>query len=197
MQQNGPAALRAVLREHREPLAALVIDAHIGERERHLGDTEGRYRAMHSTASLIARLLPGQTAARISQLAGGRDLVLVDDMLRPVDNPQLPRIARVLPADAACQVVRAAGTLGFDVSEVLAEVANAVTRSVRSPKGQRRALHDDPSPLRPDCGPAASVLASGSFPRPPFAPRAGTAPAASLPRTGSPASRSRPARRSR
>ena len=197
MQQDGPAVLRAVLCEQREPLAALVIDAHIGERERHLSDTEGRYRVMHSTASLIAGLLPGQTAARISQLTGGRELVLVDDMLHPVDNPQLPRIARVLPADAAYQVVWVAGTLGFDVSEVLAEVANAVTRSVRSPKGQRRALRDNPGAPRPDGSPAAPVLASGSFPCSPLVPRVGTTPVASLSRTGSPASRPRPARRSR
>ena len=197
VQEDGPAALRAILREHREPLAALVIDAHIGERERHLDDTEGRYRAMHSTASPIAGLLPDQTAARISQLTGGRDLVLVDDMLHPVDNPQLPRIARVLAADAACQVVRAAWILGFDVSEVLAEVANAVTRSARSPKGQRRALRDNPGAPRPDGSPAAPVLASDSFPSSPLVRRIGTTSVASLSRTGSPASRPRPARRSR
>jgi DNA primase len=197
MQQDGLAALRAVLRDQREPLAALVIDAHIGERERHLGDTEGRYRVMHSTASLIAGLLPGQAAARISQLTGGRDVVLVDDMLHPVDNPQLPRIAYILPADAACQVVRAAGTLGFDVSEVLAEVANAVTRSVRSPKGQGRALRDNPLASRPDGNSEAPVLASGSFPYPPLVPCAGTTPVASLSRMGSPASQPQPTRRSR
>jgi DNA primase len=197
MQQDGLAALRTVLREQREPLAALVIDAHIEERERHLGDTEGRYRVMHSTASLIAGLLPDQLAAQISQLTGERDIVLVDDMLHPVDNPQLPRIARVLPADAACQVVRAAGTLGFDVSEVLTEVANAATRIIRSPKGRRRALRDDPGPLHPDRRAAAPVLASGSFPHPAHAPCTATEPAASAPRAGSTASRRQPASRAR
>jgi DNA primase len=197
LQQDGPAALRVVLREHREPLAALVIDAHIEEWDRYLGDTEGRFRAMHSTASLIAGLLPGQTAAQVSQLTGGRDLVLLDDMLHPVDNPRLPQIARIVPADAACQVVRAAGTLGFDVSEVLAEVANAVTRRARAPKGQRRVLRDDPSASRPDRGHAAPVLADGSFPRPPLASAAGTVPAASLSRVRPSASRPRPGKHAR
>jgi hypothetical protein len=93
--------------------------------------------------------------------------------------------------------VQAAGTLGFDVSEVLAEVANAVTRSAHSPKGQSRALRDNHGAPRPDGSPAAPVLATGSFPSSPLVPRAGTAPAVSLSRTGSPASRLRPARRSR
>src|SRR5689334_5410991 len=78
----GRPALRAILREHREPLAALIVDARVAEWDRYLDHTEGRYRAMHSTAALIAGLLPGQAAALISQLTGGRDLVLVDDMLR-------------------------------------------------------------------------------------------------------------------
>jgi DNA primase len=170
VQQDGPAALRAILRERREPLSAVVIDTHIEGRGRHLGDTEGRFRAMHSAASLIAGLLPDDTAAQVRQLTEGRDLVMLDDMLNPVENPHLPRIARILPADAAFQVVRAACTLDFDVSDVTAEVANAVNRSARSPKGQRRALRDDPVAALPDHSPPASGLASTSFPRPPLAP---------------------------
>lgn len=170
LQQDGPAVLRAILREHREPLSALVIDTHIEAWERHLGDTEGRFRAMHSTASLIAGLLPADTASQVRQLTGGRDLVMLNDMLRPVENPELTRIARILPADAACQVVRAACTLGFDASDVLAEVANAANRFVQSPKGDRRALRDDPRSALPDHSPPAPGIARTSFPRPPLAP---------------------------
>ena len=59
--------------------------------------------------------------------------------MRPVTNPELPEIARVLPADAACQIMRVAERLGFtDYSDVLAEVANAVTRGLVRP-GNRAA----------------------------------------------------------
>jgi DNA primase len=195
--QNGATGLRAVLRGHHELLSAVLIDAHIEGRARYLGDTEGRYRVMRSTAALVAGRLPSQIAAQISQFTEGRDLVLLDDMLHPVDNPQLPRIARVLPADAAYQVMRTAGLLNFDASEVLAEVANAVTRGIRFPKGQRRALLDLPIVPRLDRDPAAPVLASGSFPRAPLAWYAGAAPPTSLSRAGRPSSRPRPVGRAR
>jgi DNA primase len=189
LKQDGATALRAVLRGHHEQLSALVIDAHIEERERYLGDTEGRYRVMRSTATLIAGLLPCETAAEISRLTEGRDLVLLDDMLHPVDSPQLLRIARILPAHAAYQVVRAADMLGFDASDVLAEVANAGNRIDSSPKGQRRAVRESPSAPRPDRDPAAPALASTSFPRPPLIQRARAASAVSLSRARSSTSR--------
>jgi len=170
MQQDGPEALRAILREHREPLSAVVIDTHIEGWDRHLADTEGRYRAMHSVASLIAGLLPEDTAAQVRQLTEGRDLVMLDDSLRPVENPQLLQIAGTLSADTTFQVVRAASTLGAEVPEVMAEVANAVNRSAHSPKGQRRAPLDDPRAAQADRSAPAPGLASASFPRPPLAP---------------------------
>jgi len=52
---------------------------------------------------------------------------MTDDLLRPVDNPELTEIARLLTADTPYQIMRVAGKLGFEASEVLAEVANAVT----------------------------------------------------------------------
>ena len=87
--------------------------------------------AMRSTASLIASLLPDDTASQIRDITAGRELQTTDDLLRPVDNPEIPQIARILPADTSYQIVRAAGKLGFDCTDVLAEVANATTRNSR------------------------------------------------------------------
>jgi len=168
--QDGPAALRAVLREHREPLSARLIDACIGQFEKHLDHTEGIYRAMRSTAALIAELLPGQAAKQISQLTGGRKLVLFDNLANPVEIPALPRIAAALPAETAYQVVRAAAKLGFDATEVIAEVANTVTRDARSPKGRAPARHGTHERARPVPGPEPARLAGAGFPLPPLSP---------------------------
>jgi DNA primase len=168
--QDGPAALRAVLREHREPLSARLIDARIGQFEQHLDHIEDRYRAMHSTAALIAELLPAQAAKRISQLTEGRKLVLLDDLANPVEIPQLPPIAAALPAETAYQVVRAAVKLGFDATEVMAEVANTVTRDARSPKGRALARHGTRERARPVPGPEPARLAKASFPLHPLTP---------------------------
>jgi hypothetical protein len=84
--------------------------------------------------------------------------------MRPVANPELPEIARVLPADAAYQIMRVAERLGFtDYSDVLAEVANAVTRG----------------PVRP--GNRAARLAASDFPHPPATIRHGDEPVISRP----------------
>jgi hypothetical protein len=42
------------------------------------------------------------------EVTGGRPEATINDDLRPVTNPELPAIARVLPANAACQIVRVA-----------------------------------------------------------------------------------------
>ena len=89
--QDGPAALRAVLREHRQPLSALLIDASIESWERQLDDPDGRYLAMLNAAVLIADLLPAETAQQIRRITAGRELRTFDDLLNPVDNPELPR----------------------------------------------------------------------------------------------------------
>jgi DNA primase len=180
--QDGPAALRAVLREHREPLSARLVDARIGQFEKYLDHTEGIYRAMRSTAALIAELLPGRAAKRISQLTGGRKLVLVDNLAYPVEVPELPRIAAALPVETAYQVVRAAVTLGFDATEVIAEVANTATRDARSPKGRQRARRGTRERDRPVPGPEPARLASASFPLQPLAPPGDAARADSGPR---------------
>ena len=162
-EQDGPQALRAALREDREPLSAVIIDVRIAKWDRFLDHIEGRYRAMHSTAVLVAELLPEQTAAQVRKITAGRKIVLYDDVASPVDSPELTRIAQILPADTLYQVTRAAVALDFDVTEVLAAVANAVTEGARSPKG-RAPRRDDRDLARPSPALQAPRLASTSFP---------------------------------
>ena len=172
LQRAGPAALRVILRKHRQPLSALLIDASIERWGRRLDDTSGPLLAMRSAASLIASLLPDDTASQIRDITAGRELQTTDDLLRPVDNPEIPEIARILPADTSYQIVRAAGMLGFDCTDMLAEVANATTRSTGSVGHQLCSPHNDQgrSPAAPQS--SAARLASTSFPRPPLTPQA-------------------------
>ena len=127
LQRDGPAALRIILREHRQPLSALLIDASIEQWGRRLDDTSGPLLAMRSAASLIASLLPDDTASQIRDITAGRELQTTDDLLRPVDNPEIPQIARILPADTATRSA-GAGKLA-STHRVLTEVANATTRN--------------------------------------------------------------------
>ena len=160
LQTQGPEALRTILREQVQPLSSVVIDAHLASWERRLQDPEGPLLAMRSTAAVIAGLLPAGTAEAIRQIIGNRELAAVDEQMRPVANPELPEIARILPADAAYQIMRVAERLGFtDYSDVLAEVANAVTRDAARP-GSRAARR-------------APQLAASSFPHPPATIRHG------------------------
>lgn len=66
--------------------------------------------------------------------------------MRPVPFPQLPEIARTLPADTASEITRLADGLSFTTSDVLIEVANAVTGRDRTRQ------------------PMAAHLAAGGFP---------------------------------
>ena len=160
LQTGGPEALQTILRDQVQPLSAVVIDAHLAPWERRLQDAEGPLLAMRSTAAVIAGLLPAGTAETIRQITGSRELATVDEQMRPVANPELPEIARVLPADAAYQTMRVAERLGFtDYSDVLAEVANAVTRGAARPGS--RAVRGAPQ------------LAASSFPHPPTTIRHG------------------------
>jgi DNA primase len=156
LQTEGPEALRTILRDEVQPLSAVVIDAHLAPWERRLHDPEGPLLAMRSTAAVIAGLLPAGTAEAIRQITGNRELAMVNEQMRPVANSELPEIARVLPADVAYQTMRVAERLGFtDYSDVLAEVANAVTRNTA--QAARRAARRAPQ------------LAASSFPNPPAA----------------------------
>jgi hypothetical protein len=98
-------------------------------------------------------------ANRLPQITGDKQLITIDERMKPVANPELPEIARALPADSAYQITRTAERLGFtDYSDVLAEVANAVIRQATRPKGSP---HD-----------AAPQLAVGCFPDPPVTTQA-------------------------
>ena len=168
LQTEGPEVLRAVLRDQVQPLSSVVIDVHLAPWERRLQDPEGPLLAMRSTATVIAGLLPAGCPEAIRQITGNRELVTVDEDMRPVANPELPEIARVLPADVAYQTMRVAERLGFtDYSDVLAEVANAVTRDATRP-GNRTAD-------------GAPQLAASSFPHPPATIRHDDEPVTSCP----------------
>jgi len=185
LQIKGPAALRTVLRDQVQPLSSVIIDAHLAPWERRLRDPEGPLLAMRSTATVIAGLLPAGSAEAIRQITGNRELATIDDQMRPVANPELPEIARVLPADVAYQTMRVAERLGFtNYSEVLAEVANAVTRDAARPGN----LTADRAPL----------LAASSFPHPPATIRHDDEPVISRPpRRGSRLTKERGSLRSR
>jgi DNA primase len=159
LQEGGKAALCNVLRNRTEPLARVVIDAHLDGWERHLDHPEGQLRATRSAAALIASLLPSETTERIVQITDGRQLATLTDDLRPVANAELPAIARMIPASAACQIVRVADRLKTECAEVIAEIANEVCRGAAVPKGirvpgrrgdqrPRQVIQRDPSSVR-------------------------------------------------
>jgi DNA primase len=155
LESEGPAALRAVLQGHAKPLSAMVIDAHLAPWERRLRDTEGPLLAMRSLAAVIADLLPAETAREIRRIIGNQELATLDVHMQSVANPALPQIARALPADAAFQIAQTAERLGFtDYSDVLAEVANAITRKTAIPDGNSPAT--------------ASALVGHGFPHSPL-----------------------------
>jgi DNA primase len=153
LEAGDAATLRTILHDRVRPLSAIVIDAHLDPWQRRLSDTEGPLLAMRSTATLIASLLPPETAEAIRQITRNRELLTLDERMHPVTNPELPQIACAVPADTTYQIIRTAERLGFtDYSDVLAEVANAVTRRTTRPKGDP---HD------------SARLAGESFPHPP------------------------------
>jgi hypothetical protein len=49
---------------------------------------------MRSLATIIAGLLPPEIAAAIRQITGDKELVALDEHMRPVINPELAEIAR-------------------------------------------------------------------------------------------------------
>ena len=134
LQDQGAKALRDILTSRTEPLLGVIADAEINRMEYQLGDAEGPFRAMRAAAVALARLLPADVAAQIRQITTGAELSAVDEQMRPAVIPQLPGIARILPADTAREVTRLADRLGFTSSDVLIEVANAVTRQASRPR---------------------------------------------------------------
>lgn len=134
LQADGPAALTAILSRAR-PLATLVIDAHLDQWAPQLRFAEGQVAAMRSAAELIARTIPPKIQNAILRKKALRPLVTVDDELRPIACPELPQIARLLPATTASQIALVAERLGVDYSDVTAEVANHITIENPGPKG--------------------------------------------------------------
>jgi DNA primase catalytic core len=152
LQGDGPAALGSVLHGRTQPLALVVIDAHLDSWVRYLDHPEGQLRAMRSAASLIASVLPADTAEGIFRISGGRQLATLTEDLGPIAHAELEAIARVIPASAACQIVRVADRLQTDCPEVITEVANVVTRKAA-----------DPNRIR---GPSRNGLCSGQSAQP-------------------------------
>jgi DNA primase len=158
LQTSGAAALSNTL-QHTEPLATVVIDAHLDSWAQQLRFPEGQLNAMRSAATLIARMLPAETASEIHQITVGRSLAMLYADLRPIDNPELPAIARALTPAAICQILQAAERTANDSSDIVAEVANTAIKepalpelaAVRSPgRGQDRtaATSDSLSPAQ-------------------------------------------------
>ena len=168
LQADGPAALRGILQNRTEPLAAVVIDAHLDSWATRLDHAEGQLHALRSAATLIASLLPSDTADQILQVTSGHHLTTLDDDLRPVESPDLPAIARLLPATAACQILHVANRLETDSSEVTTEVANAISKAAALPKRAAARSHQNDPGRRPiaraDTNPAR--LAAVGFPEP-------------------------------
>ena len=156
LQRDGPAALRTILREHRQPLSALLIDASIEQWGRRLNDIDGPLLAMRSAASLIASLLPDDTASQIRDITAGRELQTTDDLLRPVDNPEIPRSPASCPPTPA---TRSCGPPGSSAS-------TAPTCSPKSP------TPPPATPAPPDTSPAHRTMtrAAARLPRSPAQP---------------------------
>ncbi|HEV2377455.1 MAG TPA: toprim domain-containing protein [Streptosporangiaceae bacterium] len=167
LRTSGPTALRTVL-DRSEPLAQAVIDVHLDRWESRIDHADGRLVAMRSAAELIARTLPPGTADEVRQLTGGRRLEILDENLHHVSHAELSVIARVLPPNAACQIVRVADRTGCASYEVTAEVTNAVLRSLgpeehdaaRALRARARSLVAQPERL------GVPRLARASFPGP-------------------------------
>jgi DNA primase len=162
LQEKGPQALRDALTTGAQPLLDVVVDADLSRWEHRLGDVEGPVRAMRSAAKVLAGLLPPGAAGQVRKATGNTLLATMDEEMRPLAPPQVPAIGQALPADTAFQVTRLADRLGFPVSDVVIEVANAVTRQPAAP----------PAPGQPPAG-----LAAGSFLAGPLAMPAEAVPA--------------------
>jgi DNA primase len=168
LETGGAATLRAILRDRVQPLSTVVIDAHIDSWERRLQDVDGPLLAMRSVATIIAGLIPPESAGTIRRITQNEELLTLDERMRPVTNPELPEIARVLPAETAYQITRAAERLGYaEYTDVLVEVVNAVTRDAARPQAVPR-----------DVGPQ---LAGESFPHPSPSIQFSAGPAAARP----------------
>ena len=133
LQQDGPAALCAAL-EHIEPLARVVIDAHIDQWADRLDHAEGQLGAMRSAAAHMARLLRPETVDAILYITGEEPLSQFDGNQR-LSYAELQAIARILPAETLCQIARTADRTSSEYSEVTAALADTVAENPGIPKG--------------------------------------------------------------
>ena len=132
-QHDGPAALRAAL-HHVEPLARVVIDAHIDQWADRLDHAEGQLGAMRSAAARIAacsRRKPW-TPSCTSPAASLSPCLTRSPRL--VANPEVAAVVRILPAEMLCQIARTADRTSSEYSEVTAAVANAAAEHTNAPK---------------------------------------------------------------
>ena len=141
LQAGAPAALVSMLEERTEPLARVVIDAHLDRHAAQLHYAEGQLNAMRDAASYIANTLPAEVAQKIAAITGGHELRTIGENMRPIVNPELASIALVLPAGPICQIVRIAERLGVECSEVTAAVANTAITRVSRPVAETPARH--------------------------------------------------------
>jgi DNA primase len=69
LREHGPAALAAMLADHTQPLADLVIDAAINQWERSLRFAEGQIGALRTAAPLVAAMPPADVGHQVARLA--------------------------------------------------------------------------------------------------------------------------------
>ncbi len=170
LQSDGAAALRSILGQRAEPLAQVVIDAHLDQWSPRLHEPEGQLGALRSAASLIASMLPPEVAGQVLCVTGGRRLDPVGDDLHPVAHTELPVIARLLPIGAACQIARVAERLGTDLSDVIAEVANALASATSTSRRLTGSARDDAGRhQRPPRASDATHVSAVGFPGQPLA----------------------------
>jgi DNA primase catalytic core len=167
LEEQGPRALRETLTVTAGPLLGVVVDAEVSRWEHRLGDVEGPLRAMRSAAAVLAVLLPPEAAEQVREATGGTTIATVDEEMRPVVSAEVPGIARSLPADTAYQVTRLADRLCFPASDVVIEVANAVTRHPVTPSSQSPGSQAaDSFPSKPLENPGEEAVQSPRAPRP-------------------------------
>jgi len=130
----GFAAARAFAERGYRVIATVRSEA---DARRVEGQQEGSIQAVLCDVTVEEQVAELPDAIR--RITGDKELIVLDEQMRPVTDPELPELARALPADTAYQITRTAERLGFtDYSDVLAEVANAVTRKAVRPKAIRR-----------------------------------------------------------
>jgi DNA primase len=73
-QDQGPAALTALLSQRTQPLADLVIDAELDKWSRWLGHAEGQINALRAAAPVVAAMPPEHVARQVARLADRLEL---------------------------------------------------------------------------------------------------------------------------